>query len=126
MKHTAYVSHSLEAGGMLAVWIDRRPSCDKQQRDPDGWVTGVSGTDYEAERLAELAHAPGARIVKLHGAAAEWWAKIDRDRRRKASRERNAAAKGAQTLIPIDPQVEELGRTAAVERALSKARRTGT
>lgn len=124
-KRTAYVSHSLDAGGMLAIWLDERPSCEKGQRDPDGWVTGVAGTKYEAERLAELAKAPGATLVLMHGAAAEWWKKIDTDRRRKAARERNAAAKGAQTLFSIDPEVEELGRAAAVERLRNKTRKAG-
>ena len=124
MKRTAYVSHSVDAGNMLAVWIDHRPSCDKDQRDPDGWVTGVTGTDYEAERLAELAKAPGARIVRLHGAAAEWWAKIDRGRRLKASKERNAKQKDAQTLFDIPADIEEHGREVGYRRTLLK--KTGT
>lgn len=119
MKHTAYVSHSPDSRGMLAVWIDHRPSCDKNQRDPDGWVTGVSGTEYEERRLVELTKAPAADIVRLHGAPAEWWSRIDGQRKRAASKARNAQMRDAQTLIPIAPEVEQRGRDAAFERGKS-------
>lgn len=119
-KRTAYYSHSLDAGSMLAVWIDHRPACSKDQRDPDGWVSGVTGTEYEARRVAELARAPDVELVRLHGAAAEWWSRIHRARRLKASKERNAATKNAQTLIPISAEVEALGREAAYERTDTK------
>jgi len=114
---TVYSSHSIDAGRMLAIWVDHRPSEGKDQRDPDGWVTGVSGTDYEIERLAELAKVTNARFVKLHGYAAEWWSKIQTNRRRAASKERNAKARDAQQLFAIPPDVEELGRQAAYVRS---------
>lgn len=121
-RRVAYASHSLGAGNMLAIWLDHRPSESKEQRDPDGWVSGVSGTPYEASRLAELANAPGSEIVKLHGYAAEWWAKISGARKRAASKVRREREKSAQTLFPISESLEAEGRNESHRRAYARGR----
>lgn len=118
----AYVSFSLEARSMLAVWLDDAPSCSKDQRDPDGWTTGAADTDFLAERLCELAHAPKVRLVRLHGAAAEWWSKIESNRKRALSKKRNEAAAAAVLKFDIPADVEELGKRAGLERVYAKGR----
>lgn len=105
----AYASHSTEAGSMLAVWLDHQPSCSKEQRDPDGWANGVARTDFLVKRLAELAKAPNVEIIWQHGAAAEWWSRIDTNRRRSASRAKNISSK-------------EEGRNEAARRAYARGR----
>ena len=119
-KHTAYVSFSTKAGSMLALWVDHRPSCDKDQTDPDGWVSGVAGTHYEIERLCELAKAPGAHVVRVHETAAEWWEKIERGRKLAATKARRAALKGAQTLVAIPEEIEREGIEVGTRRTWHK------
>lgn len=114
-RRTAYTSHSFDAGGMLAIWLDKRPSCDKEQRDPDGWISGVSGTEFEQRSLAGIVKAPDADIITLDGRAAETWKRLDTARRRKVAKAAREATKGLQTLIPIPPDVEQLGREAALD-----------
>ena len=120
-KRRVYASFSLEARSMLAIWLDTAPVVGKEQRDPDGWTTGAADTDYLIARLAELAHAPNVDIRKLHGAAAEWWSRIESARRSKASKARSAAVKD--TIIPlfeIPPEVEALGLRLGTERYMAK------
>ncbi len=117
MKRTCYASHSVDAGNMLAVWLDERPSCSKEQKDPDGWCRGVERTDFLAKRLAELAKAPEVEVVWQHGAAAEWWSRSESGRKRAASKARRERLKDVQTLIAIPEDIEQEGRNAAFARA---------
>jgi hypothetical protein len=121
-KTRVYVSHSTKAGNMLALWVDHRPSCDKDQTDPDGWVSGVVGTPYEIERLCELSKVPGADVTRVHETAAEWWDRIERGRKTAASKARRAKLAGAQSMFAIDPELEEAGRREGAERVAMKKR----
>lgn len=121
-RRVVYASHSVEAANMLAVWLDHRPECSRDQRDPDGWTKGAARTDFLVRRLAELAHAPNVEIVWQHGAAAEWWSRIDTNRRRAASRAKNLATKELQTLFPISEDIEEQGRIEGSLRAAGRGR----
>lgn len=101
---------------MLAVWLDESPVVGKDQRDPDGWTTGAADTDFLAARLAELANAPNVDVIRMHGAAAEWWSKIETNRLRAESKARRVRDEGAVLAFEIPPDVEGLGRRAALDR----------
>lgn len=119
-KVKAYVSFSMKSGSMLALWVDHCPSGNKDQTDPDGWVSGVSGTQYEIERLCELSKVPGANVIRINDDAAEWWEKIEKTRKlatKKAERDRLA---NAQSLFPIPEEIEREGRDEGLERTRHK------
>lgn len=108
MSRTAYASHD---GSMLAVWLDHRPSGKKGQAPADAWSLAPR-TDHLASRLAELAGAERPRIEWLDGLYARVWHAEDSARKRAARAAKKAAAP-VQSLIPIPPEVEEEGRSAA-------------
>jgi len=120
-QQTAYVSFCGKANGMLALWIDHRPSCNAEQRDPDGWTTDVDqATDYVIERLCEVSRCPRAKVVRLKKHAAEWWENIDRKRKLAAKKEARERLKDAQSLFPIDPEIEREGREVGTRRVWHK------
>ena len=123
-KRRCYVSSALEARSMLAIWLDDPPACSKDQRDPDGWTTGAADSDFLAKRLAELAHAPNVDVYRLHGASAEWWSRIESNRKRAASKKRNEEAAAAVIpLLQIPEAIEEEGRRIGYARAASRGRK---
>lgn len=118
MTKRAYVSFH---NGMLALWIDHRPSATAEQKDPDGWVSDVDqATDYVVSRLCDLSKCSGADVVRLESYAAEWWEKIERARKAKAAKIRREQTKGAQSLFAIPEHVERDGRNAGFERTRGK------
>ena len=119
-----YVSHSIEARNMLAVWLDDAPNVGKEQRDPDGWTTGAARTDFIAARLAELALAPNVSLRWLDGAAAEWWSRIEQGRRRAEAKRKNQIATDAVIpLIVIPKDIEDEGLRVGYARAHAKGRK---
>ena len=122
-QRRCWVSFAAAARRMLAVWIDRDPFEEGSVRDPEGWVTGADGSEFEAHRLAELAHAPDVKLVWLQSNCAEVWAQRDMKRRSAQRKRVREEAARAQSLIPIPEDVEKLGREAALERELARVRR---
>ncbi len=115
-RRVAYVSRSVTAG-IMAIWLDERPSGEAGQRDPDAWAPCATGDPAAAERLAVIAKAPGAELSVIHDGPANRWAKTCAERRARDAKADRAIATVTQSLFAIDPELETAGRNEAYVRA---------
>lgn len=118
MNRIAFASYDPKSS-MLAVWLDKPPVGDDPIQ-PAAWATQTAGSDFEVERLCELAHAPSVSIRNIDGSWAERWHRTDRTARSRASKARRDAAVEAQTGFLIASELEAEGRHEGMNRRLGR------